>query len=1350
LNALPQPPYSGRGPLPAAPRPDSESARKKWKRIAERIALALTVFTLLSSISIVVLLHSQRFHAYLLRTAQQKASEALGSQVQARDFDLHWAGIGPSVDLYSIIIHGAPPYADPPLLQADALHLGVTITSLLHKQWYLNDIRIEHPVVRILAGKDGHTNLPAAGSKNTKPGESQTSIFDLGIRHLLLERGEIYYNDRKNELSADLHDLSLQSSFELLMRRYSGTLSYRDGHLQLKDANPVVHSLNARFSATPEDFKLESAELTTANSRLSIVATVHDYANPQLHATYQAQIDGSEFRRVLNNASLPVGIVQSAGTVDYAVQQERPLLSVVTANGDVRSTGLLVGNKTSQINIKNIGARYSLNDGNASITDLHAQLLGGGLAGAMTVRDLAGSTRSHLSASLHGVSIAELQRELQNTMGASSTSSAANQIALSGRADATADATWGKTTQDLLGRVDVTLQANAQPAKGGTTTPINGVIHARYAGRNGQLSFDQSYLRTAQTSINLNGTTGNNTALQVRVNSNDLHELETIAEGFQAPGSSPIGIYGSAALVATVSGSTHNPQVAGQLTASNLRVRGTTWKLLRANLAASLSQIRIQNGELDSATRGRVTFDGTTALQQWSFTKSSQFQVRFSASQINAADLLKSAGSTAAVSGILSADITASGTQLAPLGHGTIGLASARISGEPIRAIDLKFQGTGNQVNANLNIDLPAGPVNGNVVYEPNSQAYTAELHAPGIHLDQLETVKARNLQIQGVLDVNVSGRGTIQDPQMQAVIEVPQLQIRDQTIRALKLQSSVANHVANFTLDSEMLNTRAGGHGTIQLTGDYQTDASFDTQSIPLAPLVEIYAPSLAGNVTGQTELHATLRGPLKDKTKLEAHLQVPQLAVNYKNTIQLAAEAPIRADYANGVFKVQHSSIRGTGTELTFEANVPMAQNAPASMLLHGSVDLRLAQLVSPDITSAGLLQFDIDSKGQRSDPNVQGQIKIVNASFATVGAPLGLQNGNGVLTLTRNRLNVTQFQGSVGGGKVTASGGIVYRPQLQFDLAMAGQGVRVLYNQSLRTTLSSHLSLTGSTDDAVLTGQIGIDQLSFASDFDLSEFVSQFGGDSTPPPVQGFSQNLRLDVGVQTPGGLNLTSRTLSLAGSANLRVRGTAADPVLLGRLNLSDGDLIYSGNRYKLQGGTVDFTNASRTQPVVDMSVNTTIDQYDIQMHFWGPADHLQTNYASDPALPPADIINLIAFGKTSEADAANPTPPGDLGAQSLVASQVSNQITNRVEKLAGISQLSVDPVLGSSTQSPGARVAIQQRVTSKIFVTFATDVTSTDREDIKLEYQLSRKTSFNAVRDQNGGFSFETTFRKQW
>jgi translocation and assembly module TamB len=1303
-------------------------------------------FIVLLVLGMAALLRSERFHAYLLRTTQQKATEALGSQARMRDFALHWSGISPTIDLYGVVLQGGAPYPDPPLLEADAIHLGLTVTSLLHKTWYVSDVRIERPVVRIFADRDGRTNLPPP--KQRQPGaQASMDVFDLGIRHLLLERGAIYYNNRQSELSADVHDLVLQSGFEPLTKSYSGMLSYRDGHLQLQNSNSIAHNFNARFVATPEEFKLESAELNAGSSRLSVIANVRDYSQPQVHATYEATIDASEFRRTLKRESLPTGILRSSGVLNYDSRSDRPLIATVAAHGDVRSAGMTVTTENGQIELRNIGAHYSLANGNAEIEGIHAQLLGGTLAGTVTMRELAGSTKTRLSASLHSVSLAELQSELQRTK---SSFSAANQMVLSGSLEATADATWGKTMQSMLARAEATLQGSVQPAKGGTTTPIQGVIHTRYIGKSAQLAFEQSYIRTPGTAITLNGTIGDNAALQIRANSSELHELETIAAGFRASSAAPIGIYGRAALNATVSGSTRSPQISGQLTAENLRVRGSEWKLLRANFAASPSQIRVENGEIDSASRGRLTCKLVSALQHWSPTESTPFQVQITASQMDAADLMKVSGLSTPVAGTLSADIVASGTRLAPTGRGRIGLTSARIAGEPVRAAELQFQGAGNQVNTSLKIDLPAGSATATVLYEPASQSYNAELHVPGIKLDQLETLKARNLQLLGVLVVQASGRGTVQDPQLQAVVEVPQLQVRDQVIRGLKLQTNVVNHAANFTLDSELLNTHAGGRGTIQLNGDYLVDANLDTQTIPIGPLVGLYVPSQAGNLAGQTEVHATLRGPLKDKNRMEAHLVIPRLTLNYKDSIQLAAEAPIRASYAKGVVNLERSTIRGTGTDVTFQASVPAAKDAPASMLVQGRVDLRLAQLVSSDVTSAGELRFDIDSNGRRSDPKVQGQIRIVNASFATAGAPLGLQNGNGVLTLTRDRLDVTQFQGKVGGGSVTASGGVVYRPQLQFDLAMASQGVRVLYDQSIRTTLNSNLALTGSYENALLSGQVAVDQLSFTSDLDISDLTNQFGGDATPPPAQGFSQNLSLDVGIQTPGGLSLTSRTLSLAGTANLHIRGTAAQPVLLGRLNLSGGDLIFSGNRYKLQGGTIDFTNRSRTEPVLDIAVNTTIDQYNIQMHFWGPADHMHTNYASDPALPPSDIINLIAFGKTSEAAAASPTPPGALGAQSLIASQVSNQITNRVEKLAGLSQLSIDPVLGSTQQSPGARVAIQQRVTSKVFVTFSTDVTSTEREIVKLEYQANRKTSFTAVRDQNGGFSFQTTFRKQW
>ncbi|PYX99624.1 MAG: hypothetical protein DMG63_08305 [Acidobacteria bacterium] len=354
------------------------------------------------------------------------------------------------------------------------------------------------------------------------------------------------------------------------------------------------------------------------------------------------------------------------------------------------------------------------------------------------------------------------------------------------------------------------------------------------------------------------------------------------------------------------------------------------------------------------------------------------------------------------------------------------------------------------------------------------------------------------------------------------------------------------------------------------------------------------------------------------------------------------------------------------------------------------------------------------------------------------------------NGVLTLTKDRLNITSFKGTVGGGEVTASGGVVYRPALNFNLALAGRGIRLLYPDGVRTGLGTNLALTGNLNSALLTGQVRINQLSFAPDFDLMDFIGQFSGDTVPAPSQGFADNVKLDLSVAATNGINLTSRTLSLDGTANLQVRGTAADPVILGRVNLSGGDLIFQNNRYILESGTIDFVNPYQTRPVVNAAVSTTIQEYNIMMRFDGPADRLHTSYTSVPSLPPSDIINLIVRGKTTEAQDVSGSQPGSMGAESLVASQVSSQVTSRLEKVAGISQLSIDPELGNNQQNPGARVAIQQRVTGNLFVTFATDVTQTQNTTIKLEYQVSPRVSFSGTRDQNGGFGFDTKIHKSW
>ena len=347
-----------------------------------------------------------------------------------------------------------------------------------------------------------------------------------------------------------------------------------------------------------------------------------------------------------------------------------------------------------------------------------------------------------------------------------------------------------------------------------------------------------------------------------------------------------------------------------------------------------------------------------------------------------------------------------------------------------------------------------------------------------------------------------------------------------------------------------------------------------------------------------------------------------------------------------------------------------------------------------------------------------------------------------GIGVLTLTKDRLNISKFQGTVGGGTVTAQGGVAYRPSLQFDLGVAATGVRVLYPEGVRETVNADIRLAGSPENAVLGGQVNLADLSFTPAFDLNSFINQFSGGVSAPATPGLAQNIQLNLGLSSENNINLVSRALSINGAANLRVRGTAAEPVLLGRVNLNSGDVILNGTRFVLNGGTIEFVNPSETQPVVNLALNTTIQQFNISLQFNGPIDQLNTKYTSDPSLPQVDIINLLAFGSTVQASAQNATP-ADQQAESLVASQVSSQVTSRISKVAGISQLSINPVLagGTSQGPPGANITIQQRVTGNLFVTFSSNVASTQNETIQGQYQLSPRVAVSATRDQNGGFA---------
>jgi translocation and assembly module TamB len=1024
----------------------------------------------------------------------------------------------------------------------------------------------------------------------------------------------------------------------------------------------------------------------------------------------------------------------------------------LAVDGSLTSRRLDVREKQIRTQVRNVAAHYSLQNGNLSIQQVRANLLGGAADGDLVINNIAGDSNALLNVSLHGISMANVQQLMAPI-------AATKDVAVRGTLNGTVHTKWRRTLDDLTAQTNLSIlgsisNVHAQQSNA-NVLPVSGVIHGAYSAANLQIKLTNSYLQMPQTSLTMNGTVSQRSSLAVHFKSTDLAELQTLAEtfhpGFQS-NSSQLRLAGTASFDGMINGSASTPHITGQLAASNLQIRGTQWQSLRTNVEASPSLVSLQHGTLVPEPHGTIDFSGSVLLHKWLFSKENPIQLELKARQLEIVDVTKLVNSSLPVNGTLTANLHIHGTVLNPIGHGNISLSNATVYEQPIRSANLSFTGSEGQVQGDLAAHLASGTVQSVFSFRPDQKSYTAKLSSTGIALAKLELLQAHHIDANGTVSLNASGEGLLNNPQFNATVQTSTLQISHQTIDGLTLQATVANHLATADLSSQAIHSSIRAHAKINLSGEYFADATLDTQSIPLQPLLATYAPAQASNLGGMTEVHATLQGPLKDWEQLQVHATLPELKVNYGSSVQLAAASPIHFDYTHGLIALQRASIRGTDTDLQIQGTIPTVGNHPIQLLLLGTMNLQIAQLLDPDYKSSGQLRFNINSYGARTDPNIEGEVDVINANFYGGDLPLGIQQGNGVLTLTKNRLNIKTFKANSGGGTVTAQGGVTFRPSLQFDLGVAAKDIRMLYPQGVREELAGDIRLVGSTDNAVLGGRVQIENLSFTPDFDLAGFTSQLSGGIASPPSQGFAQNTRLNIAISSVNNLNLASRTLSMDGTANLQVRGTVAQPVILGRINLTNGDVIFNGNRFTLSGGTVQFVNPSETQPVINLALNTTIQQYNIHLRFNGPVDQLRTNYTSDPSLPAADIINLLAFGETAEASAASPATPTNQAAMGLVASQVSSQITSRVAKIAGISQLSINPVLaGGSIQGPaGATVTVQQRVTGNLFVTFSTNVATTQNQVIMGQYNVSPRLSFSVTRDQNGGVAFDTLFKRNW
>jgi translocation and assembly module TamB len=147
------------------------------------------------------------------------------------------------------------------------------------------------------------------------------------------------------------------------------------------------------------------------------------------------------------------------------------------------------------------------------------------------------------------------------------------------------------------------------------------------------------------------------------------------------------------------------------------------------------------------------------------------------------------------------------------------------------------------------------------------------------------------------------------------------------------------------------------------------------------------------------------------------------------------------------------------------------------------------------------------------------------------------------------------------------------------------------------------------------------------------------------------------------------------------------------------------------------------------------------------------------NYRSDPPLSNADIISLLAFGRTRGQDVYNASQAAGAGSaassdsatasNAILGQALNSTVSDRVQRLFGASRVKIDPQFIGTGNNPSARVTIEQTINNNVTLTYVTSLTQSAETVIQVEYAVDKNISIVAVRDQNGVLGFDVHIRRR-
>ena len=1085
------------------------------------------------------------------------------------------------------------------------------------------------------------------------------------------------------------------------------------------------------------------------------------------------QIQGS-------TADIDVGTVKLADGQAENVKLTKPVF-VVQPSGSYRASADLSigGGVLGQMQMGQARAQVVATNSEIELNNFTADVFNGHATGNARVAIARGGS-SQVAANFNNIDIAGPLSAI-----------AGSAVPLSGQATGRVDLTFPGTDYKLAsGSLTTNLTANTATA-GPDNIPINGTVALR--ANQGMFDIQEVKLQTPATRLSATGQFSfqNDSNLQVDVASTDAAEFQAV---FLSSGLLPeaeeklheygIGLAGQLAFNGNIRGHLTSPEVNGRVTLGSLLVNGTELGALSASIAMNDAELRVADGQLSERDGGGVSFSLIAPRTGENNASLSATLDRFSARSVLALSPLSgNQRVTSDTQADISGKISISGIPNAMNGSANLTLGPGRLAGEPLEGGMARATFDGPNVNIeSVDVRLGAGHIVASGKLNTTSKEFDLQGRAEGVQLDRLAALTSRPgvSSVSGVADFNAHVAGNFADRdfsryQITFDGKASDVVVNGHPAGALTLQGRTQNQQLSITLTTGLL----GGNGQV-----VSANINLASESLPatiettltnadLTNLLAIVLPNAGVRVSGHANGSIKASGNLIDDdgnlslAGLTGEANFSELSFRVED-IQLAATTPLVVKFRPNEVAFQSARFTGPGTNIVLDGTIASGSGGKQSLDINGDLNLRVLNGVSPDFFSSGTAQVAMRINGSFEAPRVIGTASVNNGSVSVLmgNERWNVSNLQAAVRFTANQAQIDSFDGLLGGGRVSATGGALlegFRVSA-FRVNLRGSNVTVPFPEDFRSTLDADVEIRGSSREQLIGGTVNLRRTEYTKDIELADIINtrresiEEGAEIELTRTAVFAA-----LRVEGRNALVVRNNLADLVGSVSLQLDGPVNDPTISGRITATSGTLNFRNDRYEITRALLDLPPGRNQDPVVNIQAESQIRGYRVIVSLTGPLSQPQAAVRSEPALPQADVVSLITTGQLSSGDTSTSVlSQSEVGAAtSLLTDALINAPAQRAtSKLFGLTRFEISPVIGGTSGStPAARLTLGRRISKEVTITYSTNVTSDPNQILSLEYRVSDRLSFIAQYEQastrrltsrTNNFSFEIRFRKRF